>query len=138
MVYSHHVIEHVRDLRPFVRGIRRLLKPGGLTVIGTEHRHNAWVTTRRVRSWLHGRLLPEFQTASEHTLYFCHHSLAAVLRLEGFEIVCTLVYTHSLAEKLRHARFRTPLSRVAFYSLHYPDVRTGRGNRLLIWARRAE
>jgi 2-polyprenyl-3-methyl-5-hydroxy-6-metoxy-1,4-benzoquinol methylase len=137
VIYSHHVIEHVADLQAFVDGMHRLLKPHGLVVIGTENHHNAWVLTRRVRSWLKGRRLPEFQTSNHHTFYFSDRSLAAVLERHGFDVIKRRVYTHSLAEKLPHYRFRSWRSKAAFFALHYGDVWTGRGGRLLMWARKA-
>lgn len=133
VVYSYHVIEHVLELWTFVQGIYRILKPGGLAVIGTENHHNTWVQYRTVRGWLKGRRLPEFQTACHHTFYFCNHSLSHVLRQHGFEIKKCLVYTHSLEEKLRTARFRSIFTKGFFYLLHYGDAWTGRGNRLLLW-----
>jgi len=137
VIYSHHVIEHVSDLSGFVDGMYRLLKPNGLVVIGTENHHNIWVQTRRVRSWLKGRRLPEFQTSNHHTLYFSDRSLAVVLERHGLTVLKRRVYTHSLAEKLPHYRFRSWRSKLVFYALHYADVWTGRGGRLLIWARKS-
>jgi len=133
VVYSYHVIEHVLDLQAFVNGIYRILKPGGLAVIGTENHHNTWVQYQTVRSWLTGHLLPEFQTASHHTFYFCNHSMRSLLQRHGFEINKCLVYTHSLEEKLKDAHFRSILTKGFFYLLHYGDAWTGRGNRLLVW-----
>lgn len=136
VIYSFQVIEHVTDLHAFAGGAFRMLKPGGLMVVGTENHHNAWVNVRRVRSWLKGRRLPEFQTADHHTYYFSGRSLTSLLRRQGFSIVKCLVYTPSLAEKLARARFRSPLSKAAFYALHYADAWTGRGGRVLVWCRR--
>lgn len=133
VVYAYHVIEHVLDLQTFVAGIHRVLKPGGIAVIGTENHHNTWVQYRTIRSWLKGRLLPEFQTADHHTFYFCNHSLGRLLQQHGLEIKKCLVYTHSLEEKLRNAHFRSILTKGFFYLLHYGDAWTGRGNRLLLW-----
>lgn len=136
VVYSYMVIEHVVDLHAFVADIRAILKPGGITVIGTENHHNAWVAVRRVRSWLKGRRLPEFQTANHHTYYFSGASLCALLDRHGFEIVRCRVYTPSLGEKMPGYRFRHWYSRLAFYALHYADAWTGRGGRVLVWARK--
>lgn len=136
VVYSFHVIEHVSDLRAFVSGLFRVLKPGGLAVVGTESHRNAWVAVRRVRSWLKGRRLPEFQTANHHTFYFSERSLRALLERHGFETVRCLVYTPSLEEKLPQYRFRSWRGMAAFYALHYADVWAGRGARLLVWARK--
>jgi SAM-dependent methyltransferase len=136
VIYSFQVIEHVTDLHAFASGTFRMLKPGGLMVVGTENHHNVWVNIRRARGWLKGRRLPEFQTADHHTYYFSDRSLSALLVRHGFEIVKSHVYTPSLAEKLARSRFRTPLSRLAFYAMHYADAWTGRGNRVLIWCRK--
>jgi 2-polyprenyl-3-methyl-5-hydroxy-6-metoxy-1,4-benzoquinol methylase len=136
VIYSFQVIEHVTDLHAFAGGTFRMLKPGGLMVVGTENHHNVWVNVRRVRSWLKGRRLPEFQTADHHTYYFSGRSLSALLARHGFTIVKCHVYTPPLAEKLASARFRSPLSKLAFYAMHYADAWTGRGGRVLVWCRK--
>ena len=136
VVYSFQVIEHASDLHEFVGGIARMLKPGGLTVIGTENHRNAWVMVRRLRSWLKGRRLPEFQTADHHTVYFSDRSLCRLVERHGLRVVKCLVYTPSLAEKLPEYRFRHWYSKLAFYLLHYADEWTGRGGRLLVWCRK--
>lgn len=137
VVYSFQVIEHVPDLHEFMGGIVRLLKPGGLTIIGTENHHNAWVVTRRLRSWLKGRRLPEFQTGNHHTFYFSDKSLCRLVERHGLNVEKCLVYTPSLAAKLPQYIFRHWYSKLAFYLLHYADEWTGRGGRLLIWCRKA-
>jgi hypothetical protein len=80
------VIEHVADLHAFASGMFRILKPGGLAVVGTENHHNVWVMTRGLRSWLKGRRLPEFQTADHHTFYFSDRSLTRLLERHGFVV----------------------------------------------------
>jgi SAM-dependent methyltransferase len=136
VVYSFQVIEHVVDPHAFVRGIFDLLKPGGIAVIGTESHHNAWVAVRRIRSWLKGRRLPEFQTAAHHTFYFSGPSLQRLIEVHGLTAERCLVYTPALAEKLPRYRFRHWYAKAAFYGLHYADVLPGRGGRLLVWCRR--
>ena len=136
VVYSHHVIEHVPDLNGFLQGINRILKPGGLVVVGTENHRNSWVPYRKVRSWLKGRWLPEFQTADHHTFYFSDRSLCYALEHAGFEILKVLVYSPSLEDKLAVSRFRSIFSKAFFYWLHYSEVWSGRGNRLLVWCRK--
>ena len=136
VIYSYHVIEHVCDPVNFVRGIKRMLKPGGVVVIGTENHHNSWVIYRKVRSWLKGRRRPEFQTADHHTYYFSDRSLGFLLKKEGFGIIRSLVYTQSLKEKLAKAHFRSIFSKIFFYLLHYSDVLTRKGNRLLVWCKK--
>ncbi len=133
VIYSYMVIEHVSDLHEFAGGLYRLLKRGGVAVIGTENHHNVWVNVRRVRSWLKGRRLPEFQTASHHTFYFSNKSLCRLLEQHGLRIRRCLVYTPSLKDKLAKARFRSWRSKLAFYALHYADAWTGRGGRVLVW-----
>jgi 2-polyprenyl-3-methyl-5-hydroxy-6-metoxy-1,4-benzoquinol methylase len=136
VIYSFQVIEHVSNLHEFVGGIARMLKPGGLTIIGTENHHNAWVRVRRARSWLKGRSLPEFQTASHHTFYFSDRSLCRLVERHGLRVEKCLVYTPSLALKLPHYHFRHWYSKLGFYLLHYADEWTGRGGRLLVWCRK--
>lgn len=136
VIYSFQVIEHVTNLHAFAGGTFGMLKPGGLMVVGTENHHNVWVNVRRVRSWLKGRRLPEFQTADHHTYYFSGRSLTSLLERHGFAIVKCHVYTPSLAEKLARSQFRSVASKLAFYAMHYADAWTGRGNRVLVWCRR--
>jgi 2-polyprenyl-3-methyl-5-hydroxy-6-metoxy-1,4-benzoquinol methylase len=136
VVYSFMVIEHVSDLHEFTEGIKTMLKPGGLTVIGTENHHNSWVVLRRIQSWLKGRRLAEFQTASHHTFYFSARSLRALMTRHGLEVVKCLVYTPSIAETRSRYTFRSWYSKLAYYLLHYADVWTGRGSRVLIWCRK--
>lgn len=136
VVYSYMVIEHVSDLHQFARDIHTVLKPGGIAVIGTENHHNIWVVLRRIRSRLKGRRLPEFQTASHHTFYFSGKSLSQLVTRQGLEIIRCSVYTPPLSVKLPKYRFRNWRSKLAFYAMHYADVWTGRGGRVLIWCRR--
>ncbi|MCC7417769.1 MAG: class I SAM-dependent methyltransferase [Acidobacteria bacterium] len=136
VIYSFQVIEHVTDLHAFAAGTFRMLKPGGLMIVGTENHHNIWVDVCRMRSWLEGRRLMEFQTADHHTYYFSDRSLTRLLEQHGFRVVKCLVYTPPLAEKLARSRFRSVFSKLAFYALHYADVWTGRGGRVLVWCRR--
>ena len=138
VVYAFHVIEHVVDLHAFLDGIQRLLRPGGLVVLSTESHHNAWVQVRRARSWMKGAWLPEFQTSNHHTYYFSDRSLGSLLERHRLRVLKSRVYTHALAEKLPHYRFRSWRSKLAFYAMHYADDWTGRGNRLLVWARKDE
>ena len=58
-----------------------------------------------------------------------------LLERHGLEIIRSLVYTASLAEKRPHYHFRSWYSKLVFYALHYADAWTGRGNRLLVWCR---
>jgi hypothetical protein len=88
-----------------------MLKPGGLTIIGTENHHNAWFSVRRARSWLKGRALPEFQTASHHTFYFSDKSLRRLVERHGSHVEKCLVYTPSLALKRPQYHFRHWYSR---------------------------
>jgi 2-polyprenyl-3-methyl-5-hydroxy-6-metoxy-1,4-benzoquinol methylase len=136
VIYSFQVIEHVPDLHAFAGGVARMLKPGGLAVIGTENHHNIWTVIRRVRSWMKRRRLPEFQTATHHTFYFCHHSLRALVERHGLQVQHAKVYTPPLAHKLARSHFRHWYSRVAFYLMHFADVFTGRGGRVLVWCRK--
>ena len=136
VIYSYMVIEHVSDLHAFTAGLYRLLKPGGITIVGTENHHNVWVMVRRVRSWLKGRRLPEFQTANHHTFYFSDRSLRALFARHGLQVFKCQVFSPSLAEKLPRYAFRSWYSKLAFYAMHYADAWTGRGGRVLVWCRK--
>lgn len=136
VVYSHHTIEHVLDVRDFVDGMRRILKPGGIAVIGTENYRCAYWDSRRFIWRLRGVVMPEFISgASEHTYVFSRKSLCEVMERGGFEVFKTWVYTLSFKEK-HSGKFRSFFSKAYAYSLHLTDIAFRRGGRIYIWCRK--
>jgi len=58
LVYSYGVLHHTPDTAGAVREIHRVLRPGGLAIVGLYHRHSAfhWVYTVLWRGVLFGEL----------------------------------------------------------------------------------
>ncbi|GEM_PF-2092510 len=136
-IFSFQVIEHILNLREFLKGTYRMLKPGGCMFVGTENHRNWLVPYRRMRCRLKGRPLPEFQTANHHTYYFSDKSLKRLLKANGFEILKTRVYSVPLTV-IRSSRLRRLLSLSIARALYLADVLTFSGNRVLVWCRRPE
>ena len=59
LVYSYGVLHHTPDTAGAIREIHRVLRPGGLAIVGLYHRHSAfhWIYTVLWRGVLHGELL---------------------------------------------------------------------------------
>lgn len=136
VVYSHHTIEHVLDIDGFVAGIFRILKPGGIAVIGTENHRCFFWDSRRLMWRLKGSLMREFVTSHDHTYVFSRKSLCRLMQPAGLEVFKTWIYTKSLAEKHGNSRFRSIFTKGWAYGLHYLDVFFRRGGRIYIWCRK--
>lgn len=113
-----HVIEHVYDPVPFVRGIRDHLEPGGWLILATPDMGGFWRP-------LLGRHWP-FYKMPEHVTYFDRRSLARLLGLGGFVDILPLPYASyfsvglvaeklgiSLPGSLRRLQVRLPATTVA-------------------------
>jgi 2-polyprenyl-3-methyl-5-hydroxy-6-metoxy-1,4-benzoquinol methylase len=90
-VVAWHLIEHVSGVGAFVDEVRRILRPGGIAVIGTEaHRYpvNGWL---RVARFATGRV-PRTVTSSLHTYVFSPASLRSCFERRGFETVQLVAY----------------------------------------------
>jgi 2-polyprenyl-3-methyl-5-hydroxy-6-metoxy-1,4-benzoquinol methylase len=84
VVYSWHVIEHVLDLDSWLKEINRIIKPGGILVLGTENADSLygklWTFPFRVI-----RRVPWPPTSTDHTHWFSATSLGRVLTRNGFK-----------------------------------------------------
>jgi ubiquinone/menaquinone biosynthesis C-methylase UbiE len=82
-VVCSEVIEHIPD-RPEVLGeMTRVLRPGGLLILGTpDYGRRLW----RALEWAYGKVLPDAY-ADEHITHFTRQSLAQRLRGAGYEIL---------------------------------------------------
>jgi ubiquinone/menaquinone biosynthesis C-methylase UbiE len=82
-VVCSEVIEHIPD-RPEVLGeMTRVLRPGGVLILGTpDYGRRLW----RALEWAYGKVLPDAY-ADEHITHFTRQSLAQRLRRAGYEIL---------------------------------------------------
>jgi ubiquinone/menaquinone biosynthesis C-methylase UbiE len=82
-VINSEVIEHVPDVPESFTEMRRVIKPGGLLILGTPD-YGRWLWW--LLEWIYGRVLPGGY-AKEHITHFTYEQLAARLRATGFEIL---------------------------------------------------
>lgn len=77
-ISAYDVIEHVPDLAPFLRELKRILAPGGVLEFGTPDLGH-WRVPRALETW------PEFKP-SEHLYYFDRRTLSRLLARHGFAV----------------------------------------------------
>ncbi|TAL12093.1 MAG: glycosyltransferase [Nitrospirae bacterium] len=82
-VINSEVIEHVPDSPEIWSEMWRVLRPGGILVIGTPD-YGRWLWW--VLEWLYGKVLPGAY-AHEHITHFTRDQLAERLRIAGYEIL---------------------------------------------------
>lgn len=103
VVVAGEVIEHLDNLKGFLRSVARHLSPGGLLVITTP---NPFAVSNFVY-----RLFDGVRVHHEHTAWYCETTLAQLLRRHGFEVEATDFVAHNtpglvrstLASALRRA-----------------------------------
>jgi SAM-dependent methyltransferase len=79
VVFFNHVLEHIPDDDRALREAHRILKPGGLLILGVPN-EGAWF-------WqLAYRLQPEILRTSDHVHFYTAPSLAAQCRGAGFTV----------------------------------------------------
>ncbi len=82
-VINSQVIEHVPDDPAILQESWRVLRPGGIFVLGTPD-YGRWLWW--VLEWIYGKVLPGAY-AHEHITHFTRASLLAKLRDAGFEVL---------------------------------------------------
>ena len=80
---NSEVIEHVPDAPELWSEMWRVLRPGGLLILGTPD-YDRWLWW--VLEWIYGKILPDAY-AHEHITHFTRQALAARLRAGGYEIL---------------------------------------------------
>jgi SAM-dependent methyltransferase len=79
VIYFNHVLEHIPDDVAALREVRRILKPGGLVILG--------VPNEGVAFWqLAYRLQPKMLKTSDHQHFYTADSLAARCRTAGLTV----------------------------------------------------
>jgi len=82
-VINSEVIEHVPDFPEIWSEMWRVLRPGGILIIGTPD-YSRWLWW--VLEWIYGKVLPGAY-AHEHITHFTREELAARLRAQGYDIL---------------------------------------------------
>ncbi len=117
VVVAWHVIEHVFDLDAFVRELHRVLRSGGLLVIGTESYAYPTNSALRLARLVRG-LCPRIATSSLHTFVFSPGALRDCLERRGFATLSIRAYDElSLGERLRHVGAGSPARRLGARAL---------------------
>jgi dolichol-phosphate mannosyltransferase len=82
-IVNSQVIEHVPDRPEIWAEMGRVLRPGGILILGTPD-YGRWLWW--VLEWIYGKVLPGAY-AKEHITHFTREALAERLRDAGYEIV---------------------------------------------------
>lgn len=79
LIFFNHVIEHVPDDLTALREVRRLLRPGGICLLGTPNEGAAW--------WrMAYRLQPSSRAATDHVHFYTADELARRCRAAGLTV----------------------------------------------------
>jgi 2-polyprenyl-3-methyl-5-hydroxy-6-metoxy-1,4-benzoquinol methylase len=105
VVYAWHVIEHVLDIDAWLAQIRRLLRAGGVLVLGTENAGGLFGRVWRLAFRALGRT-PWPPTSTDHTYWFGRDSLESVLTRNGFSSSRLRAYENTPAALLRSQRLK--------------------------------
>ncbi len=80
IIFFNHVIEHIPNDADVLKVIYRILRPGGLLILGTPNEGAWW--------WqLAYKLQPETRQSTDHVHFYTAASLSKSIRAAGFQIV---------------------------------------------------
>lgn len=137
VVYSWHVVEHVLDVRAWLREISALLRPGGVVILGTESA-NSLAGRLQVAGFRLLRRVPWPPTSTDHTYWFSADTLGQLLCESGLKPSRIDTYENGPVEILKSetlARLRNPrwLAQLSLYLLGSlaAQVRPSAGGKLI-------
>jgi SAM-dependent methyltransferase len=81
-VINSEVIEHIPDAPEVWTEMWRVLRPGGILILGTPD-YSRWLWW--VLEWIYGKILPDAY-AHEHITHYTREELSARLRAAGYEV----------------------------------------------------
>lgn len=115
-VINSEVIEHVPDVPEIMTEMWRVLRPGGILVLGTPD-YGRWLWW--VLEWIYGKVLTEAY-AHEHITHFTREELAKRLHAAGYEVLdCRYV---GFCEMIFRARKPVALKSVERYGERWPKT----------------
>jgi ubiquinone/menaquinone biosynthesis C-methylase UbiE len=82
-VINSEVIEHVPDTPEMWSEMWRVLRPGGMLILGTPD-YDRWLWW--VLEWIYGKVLPDAY-AHEHITHYTRAGLTARLQAAGYEVL---------------------------------------------------
>jgi SAM-dependent methyltransferase len=115
VVYAWHVIEHVLDVRGWLSEVARILRPGGILVLGTESAESVYGILWRGAFRLLGRP-PWPPTSTDHTYWFRDVDIRRLLAEAGFDATQIDVYEnppHTVARLVTWTAMRNPRAALA-------------------------
>jgi SAM-dependent methyltransferase len=82
VIFFNHVIEHIRDDLTALKSVGRILKPGGLLVLGTPNEGAWWWQLAYKRS-------PETLKTTDHVHFYTVGTIAAKMKAAGLRLIET-------------------------------------------------
>lgn len=79
LVFFHHVIEHIPDDQAALATVRRILRPGGLLVLGTPNEGCWWWQLAYKRA-------PEVRATTDHVHFYTADTLTAKMESAGLAV----------------------------------------------------
>lgn len=129
VVTMYEVIEHVADSADLIQECARILRPGGLLLIGTGNA-NSWTRFIRRGKW------DFLNDHVGHVNFFSPESLTIAAPRFGFQVVKSVTYSVKFFEKHEVNPFIYRLMKVLGEILNLPARWFGRGHQMEVYLRR--
>ncbi|MBI2283788.1 MAG: class I SAM-dependent methyltransferase [Bacteroidetes bacterium] len=86
VIHMYHVIEHLLDPNAYIRELNRILKPGGILIIGTPDIGSAAYKIFRLLNFITLRV-PLIVDGLEHTVIFNQKNLSDLIKKNDFDVL---------------------------------------------------